>query len=710
MIYQTLCESVRRSASVILLSIAVLVSSILSAYADEDRSRVQRFDIADVLDTLAEELARGLQNSQIAVEALDAASKDRLEEMLTVEDYKHVGFSARTQITAMYNLAEANSADEGSRFIAKLHRQVALSSLIVQNDAGLQSFSMQFSTSELDKPIQYAALDTLAPRDLLKPLPPNVEAAVRLLSNAIAPTDLGNVVTLMERHLRLESRGEPASRVIDKAVLSSTSTKEVLARILNAHTPPPKTSTSMRNLLLDVASKNATLNLNPELAGTLRVLSEEPLPREVAKLTELADTLPSRIAQEGASSAGTAISKPLEDAQIASKLNEIIAQGGVEALANNGGGAGGGGPSYQSNRNAHAEYGRRTHSGPNPVSRTFSRAIRSSRAARGVAVGAEVVLPTQVPSVAYWIPSKQDNAFGRLAVQISESERIAISRFLFADSFEAALSTLHRDHGEEARFNDGDITIVMSMDPESDIAKNDRERIISNVETKLEALSVRTALASESEQLNLMMEALELQVQVSEQLAQLPRGIVIHPALHSRELAWSVARVDFWFNDIERLNSEASKIGANQLPSHLKSVFSGNAGTWQFYERASEIRILSSGSSSDKIEVNSNNGGHFAVSLFAFGEERPSGAAQRDNDGVWRLLGEERQIQPMLDWALRNHHDFIRLNDYSEALSLIRWLDSKGTTIHLLDPDGEGQRVSTPDRVLVGEVGPQAGG
>src|SRR5204863_714861 len=51
----------------------------------------------------------------------------------------------------------------------------------------------------------------------------------------------------------------------------------------------------------------------------------------------------------------------------------------------------------------------------------------------------------------------------------------------------------------------------------------------------------------------------------------LPRGIVMHPALSGRELAWSVARVDFWFNQLDLIGKEAAAInGGAAMPTQFK--------------------------------------------------------------------------------------------------------------------------------------------
>lgn len=647
-----------------------------------------RYDIADVVDTLVDELAQGARQGQLALESLDPETQRAVRQIATGEDFRYARFSARTQVTALYNMANARAQGEGERFIAKLHRKLSGASGAVRLDADLQAISRKFTAPDLDRPLAFADAYKLAPADLRRPLPANVEAAVELLSRAMSPSDLGSIVTKMERHFRLDARGEPSRRVIDRAIVTSSDRKSALRQMINAHSPPPQLQRAMQILLIDVASKHAALGMDQDLVRTLKGLAEEPLPSDLNKFSEIGDSLPSRQAQRGASVEGNTISSPLSDSAARGKMAEILDQGGVEALQNNGGG--GGGPSYASNRRAHADYVRRTHSGQHGVPRKYSLAIRSSKAARGVAVGAKVDTPSIRPAAAFWIPSVQDDRFGRLTISIPGREKLVVTRFLFADSFEAAVSTLWEDHGQEAAFKDGEITIVMSMDPDSAIAASQREQIIASAGERIVALGGQSATA--------------------EMVSILPRGIVIHPALHGRELAWSVARVDFcWFNDLNRLSVEAAKIAGKAMPAHLRKAFTGNARTWQFYERNGRIMIDEAAGAVDRLRLRSPSDGHFGVSLFAFGEERPSSSAQRDRDGVWRLVHQEKEVQPLLDWALTSHPDFMRLNDYSEALSVLRWLDRVGTRLVILDSDGEPQRIATPDRVFVGKVGPWAG-
>jgi hypothetical protein len=74
--------------------------------------------------------------------------------------------------------------------------------------------------------------------------------------------------------------------------------------------------------------------------------------------------------------------------------------------------------------------------------------------------------------------------------------------------------------------------------------------------------------------------------------------------------------------------------------------------------------------------------------------------------GTCRLL--EHDIQPMLDWLSTNHHDFMRLNDLAEAFSLLRWLNSNGIRVNIVDMAGDWPPIATPDQVVIGK-GPGIG-
>ena len=686
------------------IALWVLVLSGTALPTQARNAEIFRYDLADTVETLVEELASGSKQGRQVLEALDPGAREAITKISSGRDYKHTTFSARTQVQALYNMAEAHSAGEGERFIAKLHRQLAPVSAQVKLDPGLQAISRNFSQADLDRPLNFASPETMVRNDLLRPLPQNVEAAVDLLSRTMAPNDLGTVVTKMTRHLRLARSGEPPRRVIDKAIATSPNRKAVLHQIINAHAPPPRVQDAVRSLMMDVVANHAALGSDRAVMKVLEGLAEEAPPSELRKIQELGTELPSRKAQKSAAAFGTTVSQSPDVLTAERKIAEILAQGGVEALGNAGPGPSpNSGPSYRANRKAHAIYKKNI-----PV-RKYSRAIRSSRAARGVAVGGKITPPAGHPTGAFWIPSRDDDSFGRIVVSVQGEERLAVSRFLFADSFEAAVSTLWDDHGDEAAFRDDEITIVMSMDPDSEVGAERREEILTTAEAKLEDLRKKALLASEEDRLALVLQAFRIRNTIEEQMQELPRGIVVHPALHGRELAWAAARVDFWFNDLARLSDEAVKLGNTSLKSSLATGFPKSARTWQFYERDSKLTIEASRGPADKLRVLSPDDAHFSVSLFSFADSQPSPNALQDEDGVWRLVSEEKAIQPLLAWALRSHPDFIRLNDYSEALSILRWIGHADAKLVIFDADGQPGRIATPDRVLVGEVGPRAG-
>jgi len=93
--------------------------------------------------------------------------------------------------------------------------------------------------------------------------------------------------------------------------------------------------------------------------------------------------------------------------------------------------------------------------------------------------------------------------------------------------------------------------------------------------------------------------------------------------------------------------------------------------------------------------------------MFSVADTAPPGSELVEK-GVYRLPNLERISQPLLDWLAVNHHDFMRLNDFAEAFSLLRWLRSKQTGVTVIDMDGQGKAITTPDRVVIGD-GPGVG-
>ncbi len=742
-------------------------------------SDIYRYDIADVADTIINELAKTADAGRQTLSALDESTKTALEKMTSGTDFQYTGFSSYTQIRSLYNLAEADSPGEGDRFLAKLQRQLAATSAAVDLDEGLQQISRKFQPGDLDRELRFADPIVVGEEAIIKPLPPEVEQAVDLLSRTVAPAQFGSLTQLVERNLRF--RGQSLAReVVDKAVIESTDRQSALRRIFASHTPPPSLQRAVQQLLIETASYSAAVGLDPGLANVLRSLAEQPLPVELARYATMEGELATRVRQRRAAKTGETVTLPLSEEGAAQALERTWSDGGAEAAA----GRSEKGRRYEATRNAHAAYSSASLAplvastvdmggggaggggggrgaagggvgaggggggtggggggvgasggggplpslgGPRPggqrgVLRGYKVAILSSRAGRGVAVGAPITVPTFEPSRSYWVPSQQSDLFGRLVIVLPGEQRVAATRFLFADSFEAAVGTLWGNHGPEATFREGDITILMSMDPASAIGSKAREDLQREFTTRLEVLQHKIDDPDEDDPLaalGALVELAELQDEALERLRAIPRGIVVHPSLYGKELAWSVARTDFWFNELSAAAGEVALLNPQQrFPRELAESFSGAANTWQFYEREEEVQVQSASDIADVLQVKSRDVGtenpfisdnHFAVSLFSYAEERPTPGSVKDEDGVWRLMDEQRSIQGLLDWLFLNHHDFVRLNDYAESLSALRWIVNTDGDVVILDGDGPPEPLETPDRVFIRGVGPRAG-
>lgn len=143
-------------------------------------------------------------------------------------------------------------------------------------------------------------------------------------------------------------------------------------------------------------------------------------------------------------------------------------------------------------------------------------------------------------------------------------------------------------------------------------------------------------------------------------------------------------------------------INGAPMPLDLASIDLSDAGTWQFFERENGVHFAPGSGRTGRLLVRSmgpepftrSDHGHFAVSMFALDTDDPEAR---------RLPDLERSLQPMLDWLSTNHHDFIRLNHFSESLTLLRWLRQQKISPLLIDMDGEDPEIATPDRTVIGE-------
>ena len=336
--------------------------------------------------------------------------------------------------------------------------------------------------------------------------------------------------------------------------------------------------------------------------------------------------------------------------------------------------------------------------------RSYSRGIRSARLARGIAIGGNLDIElTGKPASAYWFPNQKDRRFGRFFIKL-DTGKIAVSRVLFTDSFMASVDLIQSRSGRESELHEGDLLILMSMSPEENWTAGGRIRErLRGVDTELERRAIM-------EKIGLMQLLKSMDA----------KGTVLHPALFGTELGWSSVRVDFSFGDINALTQEASQLESDREVPKKAQIKNINADTWQFFEFNHTIKsepsrqegVLSvwaqatsvPDSRNEKIAVPQQS--HFGISMFS--ENEIEGAVAVDGeDGLYRLPKLEREVQPLLDWLSDKHHDFIRLNDFSEALSLVRWLGREDASLKIIDLNGREPAILTPDRITAS--GPKAG-
>lgn len=718
--------------------------SVCGATAYARNSEPLRIDAGDAAQVLAEELAAGARSAESTLRALGPEVERALRSIREGVDFQFIGFSAHSQIRSLYSLAENSAPAEGRRFLAKLHHEAAKNSPAAAIDPELLSISQGFSASDLAKPLSFAPISSLTPAALDAQLSAAVEKAITLLADYTAPDGLGSATATLKRWLNL-SEG-----VVETSVARAHSRRDALYNIVSAHVPPPPVEIAMEQVLLDTMKDSPALSLDEEAVRTLRELASEPLPANRANYAASIDRLQTLVAEaRHLGPKAKAAMKARTGSEYLNVLGQTVAANGVEAAAAARPG------DFEVFRDAHASYSSESMeprdpatsgggapaakprpgnviAGP-PVPRNYRIAVFSARAGRGVSVGGPISSEAGPVTKAFWVPSTQDRLFGRfilLTITAEGKQSVTASPFLFADSFEAAVATLWGNFGSEAEFRDGEITILMSMDPNSPIwmEVNELRAEAIELERKINERNGNFNDASDDDYLSdfnrflieLMLE--DLYLQIKQKTIYLPRGIVIHPALIGKHLSWSVARVDFWFNNLPAAFGEAWVVsGLDGLPVGDLGIDANgrprHASTWQFFERENEVSTEIAQPAA-KLAVRSRNLGsrdpfaspnHFSMSLFALGDTPPTPSAQRVEDSVFSLPEEEGKIQPLLDWLSANHPDFIRLNDYSEALSILRWLDNTSVALAILDADGPEAAIPTPDRIDIGTVGPSVG-
>jgi hypothetical protein len=780
-------EIVRRCGSLLaalLVAIALCFGSAGRA-AQVDAPPPKEIDARAVIELLSNALAEGRRDTFTDLSRLGFTAE--VEELRKLDGNPLYAFSSQTIIENLYRRAEIQGEGEGDRFLAVLYNNAAQRSAALAIDPELGTLRT-FTADQLDlqkNPIKFSSLQAISDINMRPSLSQAADKAIVKLAEVYSGRGLAQARVAILKNFQKQGFD---GRAFEQALADTKTTEAALRRLVELGTPPPPAETALRGVLHDTIAGSAALSVD---RGALEIMEELSgnLPTEIERYIKAEDRLESRKLQiaEAAKVKRPGKTRPNREPVLLGRLGDEAPQrpsGGN----NSGGGVGSGtgkkgGPPHptsssgmkpaESGRFARAydNYTRQTFESrfePHRTTQTYRRtgtprsyrfAIRSARAARGIALGGKVRSEIKAAPVrAIWLANRKDDRFGRLFVQFSSAKGkpslVGASRVLFADSFYAASSILWGRHGDEASFRDGEILLLMSMDPESPVLREAskvamREALKSlgvvehqQVEKALEDLKTASAQARvRADDRRALIRFMILQERFDQTFRQalakldpakrkkveddlrrlrVTRGVVTHPAIFGRELAWSAVRIDFGFNRMDRLSKESAMMnGGRSIPASLRNLPLSKASTWQFFEQDSLIQLGPLEGRARRLEVISRLTGdsapgnprnrsrsHFGISMF--GKNAPPGS-QRVEDELYRLEGLETEVQPLLDWLATNHHDFMRLNDLSEAFSLLRWLRSKHAQIIIMDMNGQGNAIATPDRVEIG-YGPRVGG
>lgn len=749
--------SARRLLAWMVLSTAALGS--FGAYSD---APPQEVDARDVIANLSNSLAQGRDElmGHLARLGFDA----NVDPLGRSVGNQLEGFSSSTVVESLYRRAEAQSAGEGDRFLAVLYHGLASNSAAAAADPDFTSLR-HFAPADLDlrvHPILFVPPQAIADVSVRADLPPTLDRAIGKLAQAYSGSGLADARVMLLRRLRKPGFDE---RAFDRSLAETTSNKDALRLIIERGTPPPRAENALRDIMGDMMAHSAAFSVDNEALSIMNDLSDG-LPPDLQHYAAAEGQLPSRKRQIHAAAQlhQTGASKPSDTQDILAMIDRPQDWPPPSAPPMpSGPGPGPIAPPPSRLGEAYDTYVSRTLASPEHpefTPRIFEVARFSARAGRGISVGAKVRSTIEAtPLSAVWLPNRNDDRFGRLFVQFAvppgAPPLIGASRPMFADSFYSARSAAWGQYGKEATYRDGDILILMSMDPQGKLTERASQasgELISRALAGLLSPEQQQDLESKAQQLDALREAagqdnnvqaqvqyLHLQEQIEEviesSLAKLSpaqrsslqaragqldrtRGIVIHPALVGREMGWTVARVDFWFNQIGLLLKESQTMnGGSPVPASLRDISLQGAETWQFYEKnavialgepdgqARRLMVISPSDDPGAVPGSGSTRSHFAISMF--GHDAPEGAPAVE-DGLFRLVAMEKQLQPLLDWLAVNHHDFMRLNDLSESFSLLRWLKTQNVPMTVVDMGGEGRAIATPDRVDLAH-GPSTG-
>lgn len=662
-----------------------------------------------------------------------------LESINSVDGQQVYDLESEELLRELYRRAEssANGKGQGDRVLAYLYQNMEEKYLSLKDDPSFDPLRETIRTAkpgELDPRSFRFAPSVVAASE---PLSPAMERAVRELGYVYADGNLSELSRLCSRAFR-----KPEFK-FGAYLAQADSAEGALKLAFQSHQPPPPAMEVVTDLMDATLEKSLALKDDKQFLESLREVKSatnlDRMPEGVLRtISRNGDRLPSRARQIAeAAEQGLAGRIPKTAADSMANLAELLAHTGMpnmpdghfsfrsaaqnysnylstsfEGAADTAHGSGISPGAARAARSysttpppaAYRAAAKEALAGANKLPRTFSRAIRSARAARGIAAGATLEFGNAgTPVHAAWVANSEDDRFGKLIVKVNAGDGqkpfLAASQTMFADSFLAAADVIWGEHSGTAAFKEGEILVVMSMDPFDTVDPKASKAIQLQIDA-LRKSAVDLAEDDLAGQLKLMKDIQDIQLESG----SIPRRIVFHPALFGREMAWSVARVDFWFNDIPGLDEEAQLVnGGKPMPAAFNEIDITQASTWQFFERPGSILAKTSNQPIGTLAVRSGDSnsnsmrGHFGVSMFAFDESS-------EETGEGRPLKQlESELQPMLDWLSENHPDFIRLGDFAESLAYSRWLKHHGIAPLIFDLDGEPAPIATPNCVIIGE-------
>ena len=572
--------------------------------------------------------------------------------------------SARAYITRLVQRAEmANPGTGGDQVLKILFDDRSKVSAALREDPAFAKYKAAPAV-KLVAPIELSSASEVK----LK-LPPSSEAAIQKLAEVYSGKQIASMRATLVRNLNNTAFNE---RVFEQIVTESGTSREVIRKAIDAGTPPPSPEKALEGIIKDTGVKRAAF-------------IEDPHVRTIVQ--EMSKTLPDGYKDTRA-----------KELNLMSKKRQAI-----EVLAQDSTGRGRWG-------NPSGDVGPATPPGPRPTkpdvigndperaaraqrrnarrtgrqgtryrnytskafkvvkSRSFRTGIGSARLGRGISVGSKVESRVRLGSAnAYWHLNEQDPKYGQIFVELQGDGKIevAASRPIVADSFRCSVELLETEN-EELVLREGELLILMSMDPSADWVSRFRQR-----------------------------------------------GVVLHPSIHGSELAWSMVRVDFWLADMPKLLAEAQPF--SRMPRQLSKFedLQIRASTWQYYEQNHEV-LVSEVDGKRTLSVASSwredgNGAvakrpprsHLGIAMFTSTKNDETEAILGE-DQFYRLPKHEMEVQPLLDELAITHPDFVRLNDLIESLAILRWLGGQKSTLYLIETHDAPAELPTPNSYEVG--------